>query len=390
MSQNDKHIKKYWQLNSLIVYCLIMKKDSNNFVYDLCLIGNGVAAKKFLIHLSENAPDLESKSQNFFVAQVFCEKMTPSCSLKSSVTISLNGISEDVSQLGNEMREGYFEFCEFYKKNHPRGIHPVRRVVVSTCESEDKKLIRRYGGIDNLDSDYQRTLLKSHLKGVEYDAFIVNTKEYLNFLDEKITLKNRDIVEEFVVDMKYSDGLFHLQLKDGRFIKSKKLLLASGAFSKVYEHFFDLYSDLKNEEIDLEIKNQVKSGSYLTKKVSFNRDPFYLVIDGHKILYYKDHEGEHLSVATVTNLGPNEAFDAKSFQHIFELFKAHSAIDLGEMSEYRYICGLRHKGPKRLLMAGEIASQRIPGLYRINGLYKNGFTLSFLAAKRVYEEMFRE
>ena len=95
-----------------------MEKTSNIGIYDLAVIGNGIAAQSFLWNLSQK----ESKSQNFSIAHIYSEKLAPACTLRSSATVSLNGIDEDVSALGNDMRESFFLFDELFKKYRTDGV----------------------------------------------------------------------------------------------------------------------------------------------------------------------------------------------------------------------------------------------------------------------------
>ena len=53
------------------------------------------------------------------------------------------------------------------------------------------------------------------------------------------------------------------------------------------------------------------------------------------------------------------------------------------MSDYKVTTGLRHKGPKRMLISESLNSEQT--LFRINGLYKNGYTMGFLAGQRMVE-----
>ena len=84
-----------------------MEKTSNIGIYDLAVIGNGIAAHSFLWNLSNTEV---SRSQNFSIAHIYSEKLAPACTLRSSATVSLNGIEADVSTLGNDMREAFFMF----------------------------------------------------------------------------------------------------------------------------------------------------------------------------------------------------------------------------------------------------------------------------------------
>jgi hypothetical protein len=68
-------------------------------IYDLIVVGNGIAAQTFLFELFTKL-DVK-KRQNFSVAQIYSEDIALSCSLRTTATVSLNGIEEGVSDLGN-------------------------------------------------------------------------------------------------------------------------------------------------------------------------------------------------------------------------------------------------------------------------------------------------
>ncbi|MBC7427004.1 MAG: hypothetical protein H7336_00240, partial [Bacteriovorax sp.] len=68
-----------------------MDSNSQKNIYDLAVIGNGIAAQYFLWNLSGNYGNsgTESKSQNFSIAHIYSKEIAPPCSLRSSATVSL-------------------------------------------------------------------------------------------------------------------------------------------------------------------------------------------------------------------------------------------------------------------------------------------------------------
>jgi hypothetical protein len=58
-------------------------------IYDLIVVGNGLAAQTFLFELFNQHGEVV-KSQNFSVAQVAAEGIAPACSLRTTATVSLS------------------------------------------------------------------------------------------------------------------------------------------------------------------------------------------------------------------------------------------------------------------------------------------------------------
>lgn len=339
-----------------------MKKDT---IYDLVVIGNGIAAQVFLWNLFEDI-----KCQDFSVAHISDEKMAPSCTRRSSATVSLNGISEDVSPLGNDMRTAYFLFKNFVEEFKPEGVIQVDRHVIATNESDEKKLIRRYKKIDSITSPYFK---KTH-SGVIYPSYLINNDNYHTWL-QKYSQKKTETFNLFIKNIKKNDdGLFICESSCQKAITAKKVLLATGAYAKIFNGFFQ---DITGS--DKEIKNEIKAGTYLEKEIKLPFDSFYLSIDSYNILY----KSNILQIGSSSVLGAFEAAPLVECEEVLKHCQKYVNFELGQMSEYKKITGLRHKAPKRMIECAE--SKVTLGLYHINGLYKNGFSMSFLSAKRLLE-----
>ncbi len=350
-----------------------MQNSPNTEIFDLAVIGNGIAAQSFLWNLSL----LKNKEQNFAIAHIYSEKLAPACSLRSSATVSLNGIDEDVSPLGNDMREAYFMFDNLFKKYNPSGVQEVTRTVVSTNESDTKKLTRRYKTLNSIES----TLIKDQFLGSQYSSYIITPEVFTKWLSDNTHIKKSNY-ELFLKNLDKEDDLFKLTLEDGQIIKSRKILFAMGAFSLIFEKFL---APLNADSI--EQKNSIKAGSYFEKNCDLGLDSFYLSIDGHQVLYRKNDFESKLIIGSATSMGAYEAPDYMALSLIFNKVKALLTFDIGEMSDFKVITGLRHKGPKRLMICESIDGEE-KTLFRINGLYKNGYTMAFLASKKMLNLIF--
>jgi len=342
-------------------------------IYDLVVIGNGIAAQVFLWNLF-----LERKSQNFSVAVVSDEKIAPSCTLRSSATISLNGISEDVSPLGDEMRKAYFLFLEFFNKYKPKGVVELNRHVIATNENDEKKLTRRYKQISKVESFLFKDIRT--YQGVVYPSFLICNQDYLNWFKAHNVPKYNEY-HFFVKDIEvspegYYNLVFHSDSENEKGISGKKILLATGAFSKIYHSFFkEIIGDEK------EVKNEIKAGAYLEREIDLNCPSFYISIDSCNVLYRNLETNKILQLGSSSVLGTYESANLSELQHILKKCQEHLNVHLGELSDFKITTGLRHKAPKRMLECLE--SPVSPGVFHINGLYKNGFSMSFLAAEKM-------
>ena len=350
-----------------------MEKVSSKIIYDLAVIGNGIAAQSFLWNLSLSA----NKSQNFSIAHVFSNQIAPPCSNKSSATVSLNGIEEDVSQLGNDMREAFFLFDELVKNHHPEGVESVTRTVISTNEIETKKLTRRYKSLIDVKSD---RLINSY-PGIEYNSYIISPEIFSNWLKVNTAIEKTEY-PYFVRDITKVEDDFQIKLQSGEVIVSKKILFAIGAYGKIFER---LYAPPGADSI--EVKNMIKAGSYLEREVNLGDKSFYLSIDGNQVLYRKNTFESKLIIGSITTIGAYEAPDVAGLFSLHEKLRGLLTFDLGDFKNFKVVTGLRHKGPKRLLISECLDNDK--KLYRINGLYKNGYTLGPLAGKRMVDLIFK-
>lgn len=349
-----------------------MENSKKQTIFDLAVIGNGIAAQSFLWNLDSG----ESKSQNFSIAHIYSEELAPACSLRSSATVSLNGIEEDVSPLGNDMRESFFLFDELFKSKNPKGAQKVKRVVVSTNENETKKILRRYKKLDTV----KNPLIKNEYPGKEYDSYLITPSVFCEWIKDQTKTVKTDFVS-FARDLEKRGEIYAVKLLDGREVHARKILFATGSFSKIFERFY-----APPEADSIEVKNTIKAGSFLEREVDLGRESFYLSIDGALVLYRHNAYEKKLIIGNVTTIGAYEAPDVGALIKLLERLKSLVSIDLGEFSDYKIVTGLRHKGPKRLLQCESIDHEKT--LFRINGLYKNGYTMCFLAAKRMKHLIF--
>ena len=336
-------------------------------IYDLAVIGNGIAAQTFLFslkHLDSNA----NKSQNFSIAHVFTEKMAPACSLRSLASVTLNGVESDAPGLGEDLRAGYFKFEEFYKKYSPDGIFPVKQPIISSNPKDHAKMLRRFKSLEQ----FHHPFYKEKVEGVIIDAFILDTEKLSLWFDNE----NKGLAQAYPYFLKNifkNEENYELHLENHQIIRAKKVIFAMGAYSKMFSHFYE------KENIPMEEdQNVIRGGSFLSRTIDLGSDSFLTIVDMTKIHYIADKK--RLLIGSSMH---SEALLVPKIEDLkaqFEKVKEKLSLELGLFSEYKIVTGLRHKGPRRKFIARKLGDT---DLYQMNGFYKNGYTLNFLAAEEM-------
>lgn len=338
-------------------------------IYDLIVVGNGLAAQTFLFELFNDV----KKSQNFSVAQIFSEEIAPSCSLRTLATVSLSGIEEGISDLGNELHSSYFMFEEFVEKHSPKGVEVVDQIVTYTTPKEKGKMERRYKKLHVLTDP----LFKEEFEGVRLNSYIISPEIYSSWFDEKINNQKVDRIKDFVRGLSVdNEGIVECTLLSGNKIRAKKILLCTGAYSKIFSDFYGSPSILKE-------KTHSVAGSFLERSIDLNRPSFFIVIDGLKLVY-RDAE-KLLTLGVSSTQGAFLSVDFNELNGALDFFHQKLNLSLGSLSDFKVKTGLRHKGIKRRPFYEALHADK--PIYLISGLYKNGFTFAHLTAKEMLKNI---
>lgn len=337
-------------------------------IYDLLVIGNGLSAKLFLFELFNSN---EINCQNLTIAQVFSEELAPSCTMRSTATISLNGIEEGISPLGDLLQNSYKSFIEFYDNKKPKGIDQVSQYILASNEKESDKLQRRFSNLVTLD----HSMLSKPMSGIVLDSFLVSPSIFLKWIDLHLNYQNIHKFNDFVLSIaKVSETLFVINFKSGLSLYAKNLILCNGAYSKIFENHF-------SNEIEPR-DSKVVAGSFLEKDFDYPSS-FYFTFDGHNLIYRK--EDQKLILGSSSQQGSYECPDLMELKKIYELFCSNTKLNMGPFETFSFVNGLRLKGKKRTPFYGLQAKTK--NIFLINGLYKNGYTYSFYLSKKVISEI---
>jgi hypothetical protein len=339
-------------------------------IYDLIVVGNGIAAQTFLFELFTKL-DVK-KRQNFSVAQIYSEEIAASCSLRTTATVSLSGIEEGVSDLGNELRDSFFLFEEFQKTHNPAGVEKVTQVISYSNDKDKAKMIRRYKVLKKVG----HPVLKEEMEGTQLNSYLVQPLLLNSWFKDRLShhniIQKKNFLKKFA---KNNDGIIECELLSNEVIKTKKIVLCTGAYAKLFSEFFDDTLDLKN--------TQTVPGSFLERSVNLSRPSFYVTIDELNLIYRGQEQT--LIVGSASSNGGIVLADYKDLNELLVMFNQKCNFFIGELSDFKIVTGLRHKGVRRRAIAKALDLEK--NIYLISGLYKNGFTSSHLCAKKVLSEI---
>lgn len=333
-------------------------------VYDLVIIGNGIFANVFLHEINQHV----NKSQNFKIAKVYSEELAPNCSLRTTSTVSQNGIEEGVSHLGDLLLKSYLAFEAFHQINKNCGIYPVKQFLFSLDEDHHQKLSRRY---QNNMRVISHSVFPENKMGIVLDSYIVVPEEMFAYFHQQDKNYLLDEFSKMAESIEEIDGMVSITFSDKSVIKAKKVLLATGAYSRINTHLFAQTNF--HEKIKL---TKIVAGSYLIKKFDYPTD-LYFTINGHNLVYRKS--SQELIIGSTSVEGAVTAPDLVSLKAIFETVKSAISLEIGSFSDYQVVTGLRHKGQKRMPFFGPITKSE--NIWFFNGAYKNGWSLPFYLAK---------
>ena len=338
-------------------------------IYDLIVVGNGIAAQTFLFEFFLSL-DVK-KRQNISVAQIYSEEVAASCSMRSIATVSLSGIEEGVSDLGNELRDSFFLFDKFQETHAPKGVEKVRQLVTFTNEKERAKTLRRYKELSVLNN----SLLKNSMEGVELDAFLISPEALHLWFSKQLSVHKIAHKKEFLKSFnENAEGVIDCELLGGEIVKTRKLVLCTGAYSKLFSSFY--------KETDFLSTTYTVAGSYLERSLDLSRASFSITINGHKIIYRDDEK--KVILGSVSSENGIVLADINEINNILTLFNEKTNFFFGNFSDFKMITGLRHKAAKRRPIARALDEGN--KILFIGGLYKNGFTFSHLCAKKILRE----
>lgn len=317
----------------------------------LAIIGAGIAGRSVLWALAK-------QKKNYSRIVLFDgENFLNKCSLHSTATVALRGITKGHSDLGDTLVESFERFQKHVLEDGPEGVFPIRQF--SAVSSTDEKFKNRFPE-SKLSNGFLDFKLKKEMLLNDEESYLIDPTIYLDWL-----LKSAKIQYEFK-----STLVKHTQNVDGKILITDtdnfeeafdKVIYTTGAYQKSFNP---------------DLKTKVVQGSFFSLPVDLGDESFSLTLDGANFVY-QAHKKTVLIGSTsleCTHSLPPE----KDLLEIYKKLEESLALKLPEIDFSLVKVGLREKAPKRSPYLIKKDQE-----YFLGGYYKNGFSLALYMAERL-------
>jgi len=326
--------------------------------FDLIIVGRGVAAQVFLDYLGKRKKQLK-------ILGLHAPKLAPPCSLFTTSIISQNGVTKNNSQLGDWLYDAHAEAAAFMRTRRPAGVTACRQYHLRFAKDGKSKtdLARRFLTAPKIHAIREINFsVPPDALAFSEEAYCLAAIDFLNWFDRENHLSFSPPLmwrEDFVNEV-FQDGV--TTLSGARYF-ADKIVFATGAAKDYLFH--------------AEMKPLAKRvpGSYLQIGWDLGDKSFILSCKGMNLVYR--HTDQIILLGGTTQLDGVEAIDWCGLQDYLQ--KARELIpSLPAFDHWQSFSGIRQKGEKRLPYWGpcNVHGDRH---YEISSLYKNGFSLAFLA-----------
>ena len=333
----------------------------------IIVIGSGIAALSSIFELNKKG-----------FRNILClshEDFAPSCSLTSTGINALRGTEAGLSDLGDILIKSHKAFTDFVVKYNPKGVTKTNEI---HCWSGDNsKMKRRYKSFSSgRDFSFFKHEFINELNFVDNSAFIISPEIFLKWLTDESTFEHK---REFVTEINENSIS-----TNGKVYNFDHLIIASGFLAKNYLHLVDDKIVAKNlfyskpvSGAYIEFSADVFKTSHLTIENSFSFvfEDTHLIFrkDINKIIVGSTSENNSL------NFLANKTELKRKYLKLTEMIGGEFPdFSLGELK-----AGVRHKTQNREPFWG-LMTKDISGIW---GLYKTGWSMSFLAAIEVSESL---
>ena len=303
------------------------------------VIGQGVAAHAFLWTYAEKLKQghLDQARSIIWIKS----PIIPTCSLTSTSLVSSAGLQHGVSQLGDHLLGAYEIFKQHFQNF--KGVSVASQKHLPHGDLENFK--KRYS-----DAPESCFVIASHL-------FLSSLEDqFKKILGHRLMIKSDTLVET----------------------KQQEIVLQSGETLAYHQCFLTLGAG--NVLLGKTERTKAVTGQYGHAKADLGSSSWVISKGPHNLIYRAIDQT--LLVGSLDDkddqLGwPSVAPRPTQLKAILESFE----MDLPKDLAWKVEAGVRHKGQKRQPFWGSVGRN----LYSVHGLYKNGYSLAFLAAQELLD-----
>lgn len=328
--------------------------------YDLIVVGDGLAARVFLYRFSGFIRQYNSQIPSVLVISD-AQTYTP-CSLKTTATISKVGMQPGVGEHGDLLLRAYDEFESFARELPAKIVTCAAhyQVFMGNMDKDEERFCRRYGTPSEISPG---------LRAVKGESYLADPVAMMNYLKSGSEVT---YVNDSVLALDHSGVVMTL---NGRY-QAKHVLVAAGGAGE------ELLADSRNLGNSPSVGESV-FGSYLewegTNPLPNLGESWQVALSKFNVLYRHLDQKLLLGGTTTKNI---HCFHPVEMKEQYELAQEVLEGRLPCLNAAKHLVGERSKLAARRPFWGRVAGR----IWAIRGLYKNGFTLAFLAARELLED----
>ncbi len=317
---------------------------------NIIIIGGGIASYALI-------PKLSYRENKIFL--VDGDEYYPSCSENSTAINCLRGIKKGISPLGDLLYDSHHEFLKFYQAYRPNGVY--KGIEQIFFNQDDLQLIKRYPEHQKVD---EKCLVKNKDYYVQLEAYFWNFQLFKTWVKENFDF---ELLQDYVKTINNNELSLH---KNG-VVNFDHVYCCTNNTNNYYAKF--------NHDYEI-YRSKLKSvkGSFL--ETNYNCEfssSTSIKVDGVHYIFRK--EDKILQIGSTSEQSDHFIHSKTELDSMYENTKQRLNISIPKRESFNYKTGIRQKGAKRLPFWGPVA----PNIDIVNGLYKNGFSFAFMAAKEL-------
>lgn len=288
------------------------------------------------------------------------------CSLHSTATVSLRGVTKGVSPLGDIIFEGQSFLRKHVEHMKPSGVWRVHHIISET--QNFSKFSKRFPQfLESSDS----SLLKNKAFFVEEEALIIDPGLYLNWLlDQSLSVFSSQVnfIKESVNHFSFRDdlnGQILLKTHSQKEFVVDKVMFCGGSYNRLWG--VDELSDQK-------VTSRPVPGHYLEfSNIDWASDSYILSLNEYSLVW--NHHTKKLLMGSTSSGHFHQLVQKNELIHMYDYLAKNLHITLPPFEKAKIKVGVREKGKKR-----RPYFLKNKNAYFIGGLYKNGFGISLKLA----------
>jgi glycine/D-amino acid oxidase-like deaminating enzyme len=315
----------------------------------LAILGAGVSGLTLLHEISKQKIYSE-------IILIDAADFYPPCSLNTTATVALRGVSLGHSALGDDLVRGFEDWQN--RANTFRSVEKLKLYHHITEEhSRYQKMEKIFFEPINQECFYE-------------EGFLVNPLLFLHELKNNLTFTK---VNSPLEKIEYVKNKINLSFLNRNSIEVDQMVVAGGAYLKKLSHLYP--------KEDMLEKTKILQGSFWSADLDLGLDSFDLHSNGSQIIY--SDKQKKIMIGSISSEDEDFAVNPTEIEKIYSEFKNKLRLKIPEFKMGHISTGLRHKASqRRLLIKRSVMS---PNIIFWGGQYKNGFILNFYGAKKVID-----